>query len=138
MAGQAGVKTIWQRRLDDPKPTPQKAELEAITLALEKGLEKSKNMNNIPRMDVKIFINSQYAVDVMTIWKRPIVGGDFTDSTGRLLDDRDLMRKAYSLQEELEHEGNVEIGFCPKRYNWDVDVEVREVLDMVQQGTWQD
>ena len=103
-------------------------------MALETGIRKSANMNNIPMMQVKIFTNSRYALDVMTIRKNAWLKSDFTNSlTGALIVNRDLMREAYKLQEDLEDEGTVEFILTPHEDKHLARVEVLEVLDEMRQ-----
>ena len=116
------------------RPTVQRAELSAMILALEAGVQKSANMNNLPVMEVRIFSNSRYAVDVMTVRKKGWLENDFTNSvTGALIVNRDLIREAYKLQEQLEDEGTVEFVVTPYYDKHLAHGEVLEVLDETEQ-----
>jgi len=134
--GKFGQQTVWQRRLPDtPRPTNQRAELSAIILALEEALQKSSNMNNVPFMDVKIYTDSTYAYKCMTVWKERWLHNDFTAATGQLVVNRDLMRQAYDLQEDLQHEGSVGFVWVPSERNQDADAEVSGLLDEMEQDS---
>jgi len=93
-------------------------------------------MNNIPLMNVKVFSDSKYAINCMTIWKARWQSNGFTDSHGRLITNRDLMRKAYELQQDLEIlHGRVEFVWIPKSQNQMADAQAKKLLDEIEGGT---
>ena len=64
-----GRQKAWTRVLPDyPRPTNQRAEITAIILALELALERYRNLDSYPWLDVKIYSDSKYAVNCMNEW----------------------------------------------------------------------
>ena len=84
-------------------------------------------------MDVKIHTDSKYAYKCMAVWKRKWIRNDFTTSDGRLLANRDLLREAYDLQDDLEQEGRVRFVWVKREQNHVADAEVKELLDEMEQ-----
>lgn len=64
-----GKQRAWTRVLPrHPRPTNQRAEITAIILALELALERYRNLDSYPWIDVKIYSDSKYAVNCMNVW----------------------------------------------------------------------
>ena len=129
-----GRQKSWTKRLPDyPDATNQRAELTALILALELGLQKYRGLRSYPFIDVTIYSDSRYAVNCMTEWKAKWLGNGFYSSKGVPLVNQDLIEKAYELEEELANEGDVEFVWVPREENEDADDRVNEELDEMEQ-----
>lgn len=84
-------------------------------------------------MDVKIFSDSQYAVNCMTKWRAKWTSNGFCNAKGSLVVNRDLMRQAYDLEEELAEEGDLEFVWIPREQNVVADAEVNQELDEMEE-----
>ena len=133
LIGKYGGRTIWQRGLpSNPSPTNERAELTAIVLGFEQALAKYSEMTRNPVLNVRIFTDSPYAWKCMTMWKEKWLRNDFTASDGHLVGNRDLLRQAYDLQEDLEREGELEIILIHKKRNRMAGAEVKELLNEME------
>lgn len=132
--GRGGPIGTWTKKLPlyDPQPTSQRAELEAIILALEQGWEQYQGLRHDPYMDVTIFTDSKYALGCMTQWKQKWLNNDSTNCAGYDVVNRDLIEFAYELDDRLANEGRVEYCWIPRSDNELADEAVNEVLDEME------
>lgn len=132
--GRRGQLVTWTTELprSHPTPTNQRAELQAIIIALEQGWEKYLEMRNNPYMDVTIFTDSKYALGCMTQWKQKWLGNDFTAAAGYEVVNRDLIEYAYELEDKLANEGRIEYRWIPRIDNQLADDAVNELLDEME------
>ncbi len=132
--GRGGRTQTWTQKLPlyDPQPTNQRAELEAIILALEQGWEKYQRLVKDPYMAVTIFTDSKYALGCMTQWKQKWLNNNFTNCTGYDVANRDLIEIAYDLEDRLANEGRVEYRWIPRADNELADEAVNEALDEME------
>lgn len=91
-------------------------------------------MTNKPKLDVKIFTSSSYAYRNMTEWRARWLKDDFTSANGKLVANRDLLRRAYDLLEDLEHEGAVTFVLTPEDQHNVATEHVTALLDNMQQS----
>lgn len=109
----------WTRSLprDDPPPTNQRAELTAIILALELALEKLEKLNTNPYLDVKIYSDSRYAIDCMTIWIYKWTRNGWINAAGSEVVNRDLLEEASDLDDKLKEVGDVDYVWISREKN---------------------
>ncbi|TVY13489.1 Ribonuclease H [Lachnellula arida] len=99
----AGRKRAWTTDLpESPLPTNQRAEITAIILALEQALLKygriqSNPRQGIPRLDVKIYSDSKYAIGCMTEWISKWRDNGWKNAAGKPVANRDLIMMASGL-----------------------------------------
>jgi ribonuclease HI len=124
----------WVKKLplSNPQPTNQRAELEAIILALRQGWEIYLSLDTNPYMHVTIFADSKYALGCMTQWRQKWLRNDFTNSAGNEVVNRDLIECAYELDERLANEGSVEYEWVPRADNQHADAAVNRMLDQME------
>ena len=136
VVGKYGGTTTYETKLPQtPYPSAPRAWLIAVIVALGKALEKASEMNRGPRMDVKIFTSSSYAIDSMTTRRAWLIREDFVSHTGALVSNRDLLREAFDKLDDLEQLGTVEFILVSKTETHGADGELEDSLDrMEQQG----
>ncbi|KAL6722090.1 hypothetical protein ACLMJK_001195 [Lecanora helva] len=120
-----------------PQPTADRADLAAVILGLQAGWNRYVSSKWNPQMDVKIHTASQYAVNVMTVYKREYARNYFMDpETSAVVENRDLMRRAYELLDDLEEVGRVEFVLLRRgegRINRLAEGGVKVVLDELEE-----
>lgn len=132
---QQKVVSTWDRSLPlGSSATNQKAELNAMIIALEQAVEKADEMDSIPRMHVTIYSDSKYVVDCMTTSRARYRNRDYTSAKGRGIQNRDLMQEAHNFQEVLEGLGEVRIIWIPRDQNQRAEKEADKVLDEIVQS----
>ncbi|MCJ1460260.1 hypothetical protein MMC28_010639 [Mycoblastus sanguinarius] len=127
--------TTWTRPLSGfttTTPTSQRAEIEAIILALERALEKIDELHSNPHMEVTIFTDSKYAHGCMTDWIYKWTRNGWINSAGHEVANRDLIEKASHLDDQVKEEGNVYYVWIPREQNQEADEAVNEVLDEME------
>ena len=116
-------------------PTNQRAEITAIILALEVGLQKYGELHSDQYMDVTIYSDSKYAVGCMTEYIHKWRRNGWTNAAGNPVKNQDLIKKAMELHDELHREGNVEYSWIPRSENELADQICNDAMDeMVVQG----
>ncbi|OAA49394.1 pyridoxine kinase [Metarhizium rileyi] len=99
----------WTRSLPlYPTPTNQRAEITAIIMALEVALERYRDLDTNPYMDVTIYSDSRYAIGCMTKWIYKWSRNGWTNAAGFEVANRDLIEEASDLDDRLKEEGDVE------------------------------
>ncbi|KAJ5403419.1 ribonuclease H1 [Penicillium cosmopolitanum] len=125
-----GRNTCWTDCLPQyPPPTSQRAEIQAIILALEKALSLYHDLDNDPRLDVTVYSDSRYAVGCMSQWIYKWVKNGWINSAGNDVANQDLLKKASDLDDDLRDQGKVEYVWIPRDKNQDADRLCNEVLD---------
>lgn len=120
----------WTRRLPSyPSPTNQRAEITAIILALKRALEKYRNLDSDPYIDVTIYSDSRYAINCMTTWVYKWVRNGWRNAAGDEVANRDLIEEAYDLHCELKEEGDVDYTWIPRDENDVADDMCNRALD---------
>lgn len=120
----------WTHRLPSyPTPTNQRAEIGAIILALEQALERYRELDSNPWLDVKIYSDSKYAVGCMTDWIYKWSRNGWINSAGNDVANKELIQKASNLDDRLKEDGSVEYIWIPRAENGDADRACDEVLD---------
>lgn len=118
-------------------PTNQRAEIAAIILALELGLEKYGQLHSDPYMDVTIHSDSKYAIGCMTEWIHKWRRNGWTNAAGNPVKNQDLIKKAAELHDRLDREGSVEYVWIPREQNVLADQLCNEAMDdMVARGMY--
>ena len=143
--GQPGAKgaaaAVHQRRWDSrhyaellptqPRPTSQRAELRAVIMALELALKRYQRLSRNPKMNMRIFSDSKYAVNSMNEWQFKWRDNGWTNAAGQPLVNRDLIRRACDLEDELEQTCNARIKYIwiPREDNTAADQCCNQALD---------
>lgn len=112
-----------------PSPTNQRAEITAIILALERALEKYRDLDSDPYIDVTIYSDSRYAINCMTTWVYKWVRNGWRSAAGDEVANRDLIEEAYDLHCELKEEGDVDYIWIPRDENDVADDMCNRALD---------
>jgi ribonuclease HI len=126
----SGKQTAWTRVLPrHPPPTNQRAEIAAIILALQKALEKLAQLRTNPWLDVTIYSDSRYAIGCMTDWVYKWSRNGWINAAGNEVANRDLIKQASDLDDELKEDGTVEYIWIPRDQNQDADRYCNHVMD---------
>ncbi|CAL8585142.1 hypothetical protein XPA_010722 [Xanthoria parietina] len=126
----SGRSETWSMPLPDyPVPTNQLAELTAIMMALEKALEKYRNMDQSPFMQVTIKTDSEYSHKCLTQWSNKWVENGWLTSKGKEVKNRHLIERALDLQADIEQNGSVRYTWVPREQNKEADAAVNKELD---------
>ena len=115
-----------------PLATSQRAELEAIILALELAQEWAEEMDNTPFMKVTIYTDSKYAHGCMTDWSFKWRSNGWINSAGYEVANRDLIEKAVDLENEIDENGHVSYAWISRSENQEADDAVNEKLDEIE------
>lgn len=126
-----GEHNYWTRGLDrnEAIPTNQRAEIEAIILALELALDKYQDLDSNPYLQVTIFSDSKYAIGCMTDWIYKWCGNGWRNAAGNPVANQDLIRKASDLDDRLRGEGEVKYTWIPRSQNEVADRHCNEAMD---------
>ncbi|KAI8935308.1 hypothetical protein NX059_007894 [Plenodomus lindquistii] len=121
----------WTKELpSDPTPTNQRAELNAIVLALEVALMRDKELDIHATLDVRIETDSKYAVGCMTTWMPKWESNGFVNAAGYEVANRDLLEQAVSLEQEIyAQNGEVTYSWISRSENTEADRHCNEVMD---------
>lgn len=126
----SGGHRAWTKRLPRyPPPTNQRAEITAIILALDQALEKFAELRSSPRLDVKIYSDSKYAIGCMTDWIYKWSRNGWINAAGNEVANRDLIQEASDLDDRLREEGSVQYIWIPRAENEDADRYCNELMD---------
>lgn len=111
----------WKSRTislpSDPPPTNQRAEITAIILGLEVALERSRQLNHSPRLNVRIHSDSKYAIGCMTEWIYKWAGNGWINCIGNPVANQDLLKRASDLDDRLREMGRVKYVWIPREKN---------------------
>lgn len=125
-----GKQNRWTRVLPSyPTPTNQRAEITAIILALELALQKYWNLSSNPKLNVKIYSDSKYAVNCMNEWVYKWSNNGWINAAGKNVANRDLIEKACGLDDRLKEEGSVTYIWIPREQNRDADELCNKAMD---------
>ncbi|KAJ5902631.1 ribonuclease H1 [Penicillium taxi] len=129
-----GIYKTWTKNLFrvsyyQPRVTSQRAELEAIILALEQIIVKHQELHPKPRLNVKIFSDSQYAIRCMTEWLRKWASNGWINSCGFGVSNQDLIKKASILDAQMRLLGDLNYSFIPRKENKTADEACQRVMD---------
>jgi ribonuclease HI len=125
-----GGHKAWIKHLPkNPPPTNQRAEIEAIILALDQALVKLSQLRTNPYLDVKIYSDSRYAIGCMTEWITKWSENGWFNAAGRLVANRDLIVEASELQNKVLAEGTLEYIWIPRSENEDADGYCNQAMD---------
>ncbi|KAJ5975907.1 hypothetical protein N7481_009614 [Penicillium waksmanii] len=112
-----------------PRPTSQRAEIEAIILALKRALERYEGLNNDPRLRVTIYSDSTYAVNCMTQWIPRWIKNGWSNYADNEVANRDLLEEAFNLSNRLKEEGRVKYVWIPREENAHADKMCNKNMD---------
>ncbi|KAK7977825.1 ribonuclease H1 [Apiospora saccharicola] len=115
-----------------PEPTNQRAELTAVIMALEWALERYSQLNGCPRARVRIYSDSQYAVNCMTMWIYNWANNGWQSARGCEVANRDLMEWATALDVEVRKLGSLRYVWVPRRQNRFADQYCNERLNEME------
>jgi len=112
-----------------PAPTNQRAEITAIILALEKALEMYDDLDSYPRLKVKIYSDSKYAIGCMKDWIYKWSSNGWINAAGNEVANRDLIQEASDLDDRVAEVGDVEYIWIPREENQFADELCNDNLD---------
>lgn len=115
------------------EPTSQRAELEAVIMALEWALERYNRLNGCPRVRVRIHSDSQYAVNCMTTWIYEWANNEWLNARGCEIANRDLIEQASALDDQVQELGSVRYVWIPREQNQLADQFCNEKLDEMEE-----
>ncbi|KAL8306307.1 hypothetical protein RB601_008993 [Gaeumannomyces tritici] len=113
----------------DPTPTNQRAEITAIILAQQWALEVYNGLSNDPWLDITIYSDSKYAVNILNVWVDKWRANDWVNSRGFEVCNRDLIQKADRLDGKLRAQGDISYVWVPRNENELADEYCGEALD---------
>ena len=76
-----------------------------------------------------IFVDSKYSLGCMREWRNKWENNDFTTSAGHEVVNRDLIQRAYDLDDQVSREGWVDFQWIPRAANSNADNAVNQELD---------
>ncbi|KFY88259.1 hypothetical protein V500_06449 [Pseudogymnoascus sp. VKM F-4518 (FW-2643)] len=113
----------------DPCPTNQRAELTAIIRGLRMAVNKNSTLQNRPCLDVKIYSDSTYAVNCMTLWIDTWRRNGWRTYEGTPVLNQDLIIQAHELHDFLRELGNLNYYWILRGENREADQLCNKVLD---------
>lgn len=120
----------WTRSLPSyPPPTNQRAEITAIIVALQQALKRSHELNTNPRLYVRIYSDSRYAINCMTEWIYKWLDNGWINCSGSEVVNRDLLEEASDLDDRLREKGKVKYIWIPREKNDIADRLCNEDMD---------
>ncbi|KAG8424609.1 hypothetical protein J3458_001382 [Metarhizium acridum] len=126
----SGKHQCWTRHLPIfLTPTNQRAEITAIIMALEKALEKYRELESNPYLDVKIYSDSRYAINCMTTWIYKWSRNGWRNAAGNEVANKDFIQEASLLDDELKEEGDVDYIWIPREENDIADSLCNQAMD---------
>ena len=131
-----GRSYTWTRELPngcwDPDPTSQRAEIEAIILALELALQHYAKLDSNPNLRLTIHTDSKYAHGCTTNWIYKWTRNGWINAAGNQVANRDLIEKASKLEDEVRERGTVDYVWIPRSENQVADEAVNCRLDHME------
>lgn len=131
---QNGGSQPWEKRLyAHENLTNQRAELEAVLLALSKARDKSRTLRSQPWLNITIYADSKYAVNCMTKLTNKWIRNGWLTSSGRNVANRDLIEAMLNLDNQLRQIGNIRYVWIPRAQNTEADRHCNNVMDQMRQ-----
>ncbi|EED13827.1 ribonuclease H1, putative [Talaromyces stipitatus ATCC 10500] len=118
---------------DGDPPTNQRAEITAIIIALEIAVEKYRELDGNPYLELEIFSDSKYAVNCMNEWIYKWERNGYINSAGNPVANQDLIREASGLDDDLNEEGRVTYTWIPRERNEVADKWCNKELDEIEE-----
>lgn len=112
-----------------PRPTNQRAEITAMIVALETALERYSQLSTSPKMRLRIFSDSRYAVTCMNDWIYKWSGNGWVNAKGSTVVNKELIQEASRLDDEVRRLGTVRYEWVPRSQNQGADRACNEELD---------
>lgn len=114
-----------------PTPTNQKAELMAVSMALEWAIERYMGLKGSDRPEFRVTIrtDSKYVVGCMTEWIHKWRNNNWRNARGQVVANRDLIARAAYLDAVISDWGTVQYTWIPRSENEDADERCNEALD---------
>lgn len=112
-----------------PTPTNQRAEITAIIMTLEWALDHYDELHSDPRIVVRIYTDSRYAVGCMKTWIYKWAQNGWVNSAGNEVANRDLIERASDLDDRVTDLGSVSYIWVPRSENKDADRHCNEELN---------
>jgi ribonuclease HI len=116
-----------------PTPTNQRAEITAIIIVLEEALIKYQELDQSPRLYLRIYSDSKYAVACMNEWIYKWTQNNWTTSAGYEVVNRDLIERASNLDDDVKALGDglseVYYIWIPREENEEADQCCNQALD---------
>ncbi|KAK8094247.1 hypothetical protein PG997_000932 [Apiospora hydei] len=115
-----------------PEPTNQRAELTAIIMALEWALERYTQLRGYPKARIRIYSDSEYAVNCLTAWFWTWLGNGWRNVDGLEVASRDLIEQALRLDHRIRRLGSLSYQWIPREQNHLADQCCNEELDKME------
>lgn len=123
-------RAVWSRTLPrNPLPTNQRAEICAIIMALELALKEEKTLANNPYIITRTSSDSKYAIGCMNEWIHKWRQNGWINAAGNPIANQHLIKKAYSLNQEVGMMGEVEYVWISRECNEMADRYCNDELD---------
>jgi ribonuclease HI len=137
----AGDKTHTEILGNYYTPTNQRAELRAIGIALEEARNLyDQHQYPQPKMILRNYSDSKYAVNCMTTWQFKWRKNGWTTSARNNVVNQDLIKRACDLEDEVKRDCNAKIKYIwiPRADNKEADTACNDALDDADSGDWDD
>ncbi|KAI1385704.1 ribonuclease H-like protein [Hypoxylon trugodes] len=110
---------VTSEPLDDSiyPATHQRAELQAIIIALKWALQKYNVLPPRPNMEVTIWSDSKYAISCVSEWVHGWVRSGWKTAKGNDVVNRDLIEEADNLESQAKHFGDVTYLYISRQHN---------------------
>jgi ribonuclease HI len=129
------VRKLKMPRDSDITPTNQRAELHALILALEIVIDQAGRLRQppaLPRFNVRIFMDSKYAISCVTEWVQKWQRNGWQNSADRPVSNKDLVQRAVHLKKGVERLGSLRLVYIPREENSVADRSCNEILDEME------
>lgn len=132
-----GRPDCWTKRLHHkPTPTNQRAEIEAVIMALETALKIDEEMGVHAQIDVRIYSDSKYAAGCMNDWIYKWCCNGWVNAAGYEVTNRDIIEEASDLEDRVKELGTVKYIWIYREENQTADQLCNDELDEQEHGWW--
>ena len=114
-----------------PIATSQRAELNALVLALEAAVERKSKFKYNPYFRAFIKTDSEYATKCMTEWRTLWEVNGWKNANGEGVANMDLILQAIQLESEVQRYGRVYYNWVERKFNRHADWAAKKALKEV-------
>ena len=97
--------------------------------SLELVLEKYNELDSYPRLKVKLYSDSKYAIGCMNEWIYKWTQNGWKNAAGYEVANRDLIEEASDLDDRVKDLGDIEYIWIPRSENQEADEACNDAMD---------